>query len=350
MVVKVPGLGLVARVVLWLALAVSLILGGCAGGGGNHPAAVHQVVAVVPGRPQPTVAATVPGPVHYRDRVVVLMFHNLGSDPQGDTVAPATFAADLAALRTGGFSAVSAAQFAAFLNGRGTVPPNAYLLTFDDGYEGVYQYAYPLLLQYRDPALLFPVAGWVGQRPDRLTWPQLRIMLGSGLVAVGSHTYDSHGALPVSPVATVPATVATAYSPLTGRTETVAQAQARMFGDLSLAEAAIRAHLGVLTPYFAYPFGAYDQPLIQVLHRVGYRDLFSTLGGANAPGENPDVIFRINVGTPRVTPAGLVEAVSGTGRGPVYRAPSFWCQPWCAKALAGELGGTAAGVKAGTLK
>ncbi len=332
-----PGFGSVAGVA-WptaaLLLALTVGLGGCAAGGTTSLSKAGPAPSPGPSRRTAVaVAAAATGPVHYRNRVVVLMFHNLGANPQGDTVAPATFAADLAALKADGFNAVGAARFASFLRGRGTVPPNAYLITFDDGYEGVYRYAYPLLLRYHDPALLFLVAGWVGQRSDRLTWPQVRTMLRSDLITVGSHTYNSHGAVAVNPTTSAPATVAPAYNWTTRRTETAAQYRARLYGDLTLAEAAFFTNLGSVPAYFAYPFGAYDQPLIQILHREGYRYLFSTLGGANAPGGNPDAIFRINVGTPWVTPASLVQAVIDTGRGPVYRAPPAWCQPWCAAVL-----------------
>lgn len=78
------------------------------------------------------------------------MFHNISPTTKGrGTITPAAFAADIRQLVRDGFQPVTAAQLAAFLRGKGEVPPNAVAVTFDDGYAGTYTYAFPVLRQYR---------------------------------------------------------------------------------------------------------------------------------------------------------------------------------------------------------
>ena len=78
-------------------------------------------------------------------------------------------------------------------------PENSILLTFDDGYESFYTKVYPILKKYDLQAVVFPIVSSMPglQRrkiwTERLTFHQMRYMQQeSGLVEVGSHTYDLH--------------------------------------------------------------------------------------------------------------------------------------------------------------
>ena len=74
-------------------------------------------------------------------------------------------------------------------------------LTFDDGLAGVYQHAFPILLEYGYPAVLFLVTGYCGLKNDwpgqpeafqgipMVTWEQVR-ELDAGGVTIGAHTIN----------------------------------------------------------------------------------------------------------------------------------------------------------------
>lgn len=71
-----------------------------------------------------------------------------------------------------------------------------FVLTFDDGYDGVYRYAFPLMLDRGIPFTIYLTSGFVdgpgaGPGLKALTWTQVREMVSSGLVTVGAHT-ESH--------------------------------------------------------------------------------------------------------------------------------------------------------------
>jgi len=60
-------------------------------------------------------------------------------------------------------------------------------ITFDDGHLSNYHFAFPLLEKYRQRAIFFVIAGWIGNRPEYMTWEQLREMSAAG------HQVRSHG-------------------------------------------------------------------------------------------------------------------------------------------------------------
>ncbi len=70
-----------------------------------------------------------------------------------------------------------------------------FVLTFDDGYADFYENAFPLLHESGIPFTLYLTSGHIetgeplhpGDRP--LSWDQVDVMLGTGLVTLGAHTH-----------------------------------------------------------------------------------------------------------------------------------------------------------------
>ncbi|MGB9792723.1 MAG: polysaccharide deacetylase family protein [Thermacetogeniaceae bacterium] len=250
-------------------------------------------------------------PVYYRDGVIVLMYHNINPQAKGDgTITPERFKSDLVMLRQKGFNFISAAQLAAFLDRRGDVPPNAILLSFDDGYEGTYQYALPVLREEHAPAVVFIIEGFMGTKQGMLTWQQVELLEKSGLVTIGGHTFAQHYRIPKKDgKSLIPVTVTPIRDQKTGKEETMADYEKRMLTDSLEAQHVLYARLGHTTPYFAYPYGAYTPQLVRILHSAGYRYLFTVIRGVNKRGQDPDHIYRINAGSPWVSPGCLYATI-----------------------------------------
>lgn len=239
--------------------------------------------------------------IYYRDRLLVLMYHNVNPVLTGDgTITPQRFQQEILFLKQKGFNFVSMRQAACFLDNKGNLPPNAVLITFDDGYEGVYRYVLPYLRQDRIPAVVFIIEGDMGTRQGMLTWPEVKELDRSGLVAIGGHTFNQHFKLWERSGGLVPATVAR-IDPQSGRTESLEQYDRRIYQDCLKAQAVLAARLGHTTPYFAYPYGAYSPELVRILRRAGYRYIFTVLKGCNSRGQDPLHIYRINAGSPWVS-------------------------------------------------
>jgi peptidoglycan/xylan/chitin deacetylase (PgdA/CDA1 family) len=150
------------------------------------------------------------------------------------------------------------------------------LITFDDGYESVYRYAFPVLKKHRFPAVVFLITSLVGKSPPNpdptaityLTWSQIREMHESGLVDFQSHTHAMHYLVPGNPLPT-PALVASPPE--------------QVLADLEASRRAISEHLGYLPVALAYPYGAYTAQTAQLARQAGFRLAFTTRPGPSLP-------------------------------------------------------------------
>src|SRR5581483_8586039 len=75
----------------------------------------------------------------------------------------------------------------AFLDAKEPLPKNTVVITIDDGYRSTYEVAYPVLRKYGFPATVFLYSDFVGAS-DALTWPQMKEMIGSGLIEIQPHS------------------------------------------------------------------------------------------------------------------------------------------------------------------
>ena len=61
-------------------------------------------------------------------------------------------------------------------------------LTFDDGYRGAFEHAFPILASENVPAAFFVVAGWIDEaRPGIIGWEDCRTLAAGGM-EIGSHS------------------------------------------------------------------------------------------------------------------------------------------------------------------
>ena len=90
---------------------------------------------------------------------IVLMYHRVGiaAGPweRKYCVSPKVFESHMKRLAAMGMQAVAIDDYVNWLEGRAELPDGGFLLTFDDGFLGVYEHAYPLLLELGWPATVF---------------------------------------------------------------------------------------------------------------------------------------------------------------------------------------------------
>jgi peptidoglycan/xylan/chitin deacetylase (PgdA/CDA1 family) len=261
---------------------------------------------------QPQVLST------YNGKVAVLMYHDVGPNSQSViSITPQHLDADLTLLQQEGFHIIPISQMVDFMDHRATVPEKAVVLTFDDGYQGVYQYAFPILKKHHAPATIFIIGYTVGKTPGYLTWPEAQEMEASGLVTVGGHTYNLHWQGPtIKPNVDEPATIAHLFDPQTGHVETEQEYEARILADSRLLQETFKSNLGHTTPYFAYPYGTYNTALIRILGDAGFRYMFTTSQGVDGEKADPTRLYRITVGVVWVStkkmPSIILSSVSSS--------------------------------------
>ena len=247
-----------------------------------------------------------PPEVFYRDKVVVLMYHHL--DPQeksGLIISPQRFSAHLDMLQREGYTAISLEDLYSFLQGEKTVPPNAVLITFDDGYESVYRYAFPEMKKRNIPGVSFAITAFIGQKPYTIphyTWAQAREMEEKGVITQ-SHTHDLHryGILANGQRGPMLA------GPLQGQTREGFKEM--VFSDLLRSRREMEKNLHHPVYALALPYGVASPPAIEAAREAGYRLVFTIEEGAVHRHSNPLRLPRINAGCPSVSPEKLHQMI-----------------------------------------
>ena len=87
-----------------------------------------------------------------------------------------------------GYKPISYEDLVAYKNGEKAIPKWSFLITVDDGYIGVYKYAFEIAKKYNIPMTSFEISDTVGI-PGYYTWDEAREMKESGLMSIYLHGY-----------------------------------------------------------------------------------------------------------------------------------------------------------------
>lgn len=98
--------------------------------------------------------------IYYENKAVVLTYHHIDTRAGGITITPQRFESDLKMLKESGFNVISQRYLNECISGTKKLPQNAVVITFDDGYESFYKYAYPLLIKYNMPGVVYIVSAF----------------------------------------------------------------------------------------------------------------------------------------------------------------------------------------------
>jgi len=122
----------------------------------------------------------------------ILMYHHITDIPTHNTldlsltVTPNVLSQQLDYLKRNGYHTITFNQLFDFLYYNGPLPSKPIILTFDDGYDDAYKFAYPILQAHGYSGMFYIITGKVGWK-GQVTWDQLREMLANGM-QMGSHT------------------------------------------------------------------------------------------------------------------------------------------------------------------
>ena len=121
--------------------------------------------------------------------VPVLMYHSIDNADKVTklSVSPESFARQMEFLSKNHYNVVPLEKVVSYIKKKERPPQKTIAVTFDDGFQNNYQYAYPVLKKYNIPATMFVVINWVG-KPGFMNWEEIKDMSDSGIVAIGSHT------------------------------------------------------------------------------------------------------------------------------------------------------------------
>lgn len=99
------------------------------------------------------------------------------------------FEEQISGLQAFGYHFISYQDLIQYNKGEKPLPKNSCIVTFDDGWDGVYTYAYPIAKKYNVPITSFVVNYLVGTE-GYFNWEQAKEMQDSGFVEIASHSID----------------------------------------------------------------------------------------------------------------------------------------------------------------
>jgi peptidoglycan/xylan/chitin deacetylase (PgdA/CDA1 family) len=187
------------------------------------------------------------------DRFGILYYHRIADTTPGVptptlNVDPARFRAQLSGLRDRGFRFSTVGEVLDGIDAGAPPPRRTVIVTFDDGYEGVWQYAWPVLRELGIRATLFvasafpdseepfPFDPWALAHASTvapsawmpLSWGRCAEMVTSGELEIGTHTHT--------------------HADFRRRPEDLRD-------DIRTSVRTIRERVGVTTTLFSFPFG-----------------------------------------------------------------------------------------------
>lgn len=195
-------------------------------------------------------------------------------------VEPTQFEAQLRGLLDRGFQPIRLQEALAQATQPTTVYRKQFVVTFDDGFANVHQWALPILARLQIPATVFLATEFIDQRAPfpfedwgpalqsgtdagswrPLSWDECHAMRDSGWIELGSHTH-SHRRFAGDPA---------------GFTD-----------DLQRSLETLRERLQIEQPTFSFPFGAFDDSLREVARQSGMACALTTQTRLVRPGEDP---------------------------------------------------------------
>jgi peptidoglycan/xylan/chitin deacetylase (PgdA/CDA1 family) len=187
-----------------------------------------------------------------KDRTIVLMYHAIGNSRFG--IRPEDFAAQMKFLK----AHARVVGLGKILQDRPRIDrvPLTCAITFDDGYAGVYEYAYPILREHGFEAALYVTTSALDRETSSaseipgffpgertLTWAQVREMSDHG-ITIGSHLCHHFDMRHIS--------------------------QEVGLAELEQSREIISGRLSVPCQHFAYPFGLFNNHNVQWVRETGY--------------------------------------------------------------------------------
>jgi len=122
-------------------------------------------------------------------------------------------------------------------------------LTFDDGYEDFLNSAWSVLKDYNFPVALFLIVKQIGQK-GYLSLAQIKEMLSSGLITIGSHTMEHRYLLELN--------------------------SEQLNYEIKESKKILEESLGCSIDFFSYPWGGFSPRIEEIVKEAGYKAAFTT--------------------------------------------------------------------------
>jgi len=202
----------------------------------------------------------------------IIMYHSVtpAASPRNMlAITDATFERQMDFLKSRRYNVVPLETLAAMIREKKRIPPKTISITFDDGYKDNYIYAFPILKKYNLPATLFVIINEV-ERPDRVSWDEIKQMQDSGLITIGSHTIGPQPLIDY---------------------KSKDELKKQIFDSKKVLE----EKLGLQVNTFSYPGGMFNSAIRQLVIDAGYKCAVATNPGKKFPSDDIFALKRLRI-------------------------------------------------------
>jgi peptidoglycan/xylan/chitin deacetylase (PgdA/CDA1 family) len=199
-----------------------------------------------------------------RYSVPILMYHNIDTNGKNSSlsVSPENFKDQMEFLSRYNYNVISLSELCRAKAEGERLPHNTVVLTFDDGYADNYYSAWPVLKKYNFPATIFVIVNSIGEE-GYLTYPQIREMVSSDIVEIGSHSLGGD------------------YLP--------SKALAVLEQEIGQSKRTLDAQLNKEIEFFSYPIGGFIPEMQEMLKKYGYKAACTTNKGRTKTHLNNEI-------------------------------------------------------------
>ena len=234
-----------------------------------------------------------------KDMVPILMYHNVVKKNDINkitySITDKKFEKHMKTLKNRGYTPISISELEDYIYKGKELPKKPVMITLDDGKYNNFVNAYPILKKYDLKYNMFLI-GKNSNKETKINYDysneykyycqkkEIKSMRDSNLVEYGSHTYDLH--FKENKIAAL--INRDLYSSNIEFVEKISE-------DLIKSKGTIEKATDYSCNSLAYPYGSYDDEVMDVASKMGMRLAFSTDIGVFKKGDNPYKIKRINI-------------------------------------------------------
>jgi peptidoglycan/xylan/chitin deacetylase (PgdA/CDA1 family) len=202
--------------------------------------------------------------------VPILLYHRFGTEVTDSmTLTTSYFESQLKYFKDQGHTVIPLRQLVDYLLGKKpSIPSRSLVITADDGHKSVYTDMFPLLKKYHAPATLFLYPSALSNAPYAMTWEQLKDMKATGLLDLQSHTF---------------------WHPNFKKEKRklgTEEYENLVASQLKKAKVRLEKEFNARVDMLAWPFGIYEEGLIQKATAAGYVAAFTMERRDAAPSDN----------------------------------------------------------------
>jgi peptidoglycan/xylan/chitin deacetylase (PgdA/CDA1 family) len=205
------------------------------------------------------------------NRIVVLMYHSISRSGWSFSTTPDVFEKQIQYLRADGYKFLDTNDLEKIVLGDSNTTKKGVLITFDDGYRDFITEAMPILNKYNIPAVIFV---HTNRSPEQLkneipllSWPEIQQL--SAKFEIGNHSHSHPNLKKMSPP--------------------------ELESEIKQSTQLMQETISKKPKVFAYPFGVFNQSVVDVLKNNDYKLGFTTDRGMVKVGTDPFRIKRFGI-------------------------------------------------------